>query len=200
MPSGVHLRDARQQLFDAAELVLLRDGPSALTSRAVTAEAGCAKGVLHRHFADFDVFLEELVLDRMASLHQQAEVLLASVGSGSVVGNLTAAFVELFGPTPVAIIPLITFRAQLRANLRKRRPQGGVAILAESTDAVIAYLAAERDQGRIVDDADTDSLAMSLVGGGHLLFSDPDSRRPDRVAVGRFISATLERSLVGGST
>jgi AcrR family transcriptional regulator len=44
VPTGVHLRDARQQLFDAAERVLLRDGPDALTSRAVTDEAGCAKG------------------------------------------------------------------------------------------------------------------------------------------------------------
>jgi AcrR family transcriptional regulator len=65
VPTGVALRDAREQLFDAAERVLLRDGPSALTSRAVTTEAGCAKGVLHRHFADLDAFLAELVLDRI---------------------------------------------------------------------------------------------------------------------------------------
>jgi DNA-binding transcriptional regulator YbjK len=36
VPTGVHIRDAREQLFKAAERVLLRDGPSALTSRAVT--------------------------------------------------------------------------------------------------------------------------------------------------------------------
>ena len=33
VPTGVAIRDARRQLFDAAERVLLRDGPSALTSR-----------------------------------------------------------------------------------------------------------------------------------------------------------------------
>lgn len=44
MPTGVAIRDVREQLFAAAERVLLRDGPSALTSRAVTSEAGCAKG------------------------------------------------------------------------------------------------------------------------------------------------------------
>ncbi len=60
MPTGVALRDAREQMFAAAERILLRDGPQALTSRAVTAEAGVAKGVLHRHFADFDAFLAEL--------------------------------------------------------------------------------------------------------------------------------------------
>ena len=65
----------REQLFDAAERVLLRDGPSALTSRAVTTEAGVAKGVLHRHFADFDAFLAELVLDRVARIAGQAAAL-----------------------------------------------------------------------------------------------------------------------------
>ena len=68
MPTGVAIRDVREQLFDAAERVLLRDGPSGLTSRAVTTEAGCAKGVLHRHFADFDGFLAEFVLDRVDRL------------------------------------------------------------------------------------------------------------------------------------
>ncbi len=43
MPTGVALRDVRQQLFDAAQRVLLQAGPDALTSRAVTTEAGCAK-------------------------------------------------------------------------------------------------------------------------------------------------------------
>src|SRR3569833_1160895 len=86
VPTGVHLRDAREQLFGAAERALLRDGPHALTSRAVTAEAGVAKGVLHRHFADFDAFLAELVLARLARLAAQAAALRESVGSGFVVG------------------------------------------------------------------------------------------------------------------
>ena len=80
MPTGVAIRDAREQLFDAAERVLLRDGPNALTSRAVTTEAGCAKGVLHRHFADFDAFLAELVADRIARLEGQAAALRAPPG------------------------------------------------------------------------------------------------------------------------
>ncbi len=125
MPTGVHLRDARQQLFDAAERVLLRDGPNELTSRAVTEEAGCAKGVLHRHFADFDAFLTELVLDRAGQLRAQARELRETVGTGTVAGNLTEALTALFGPVPVAIIPLITFRDGLRARLRKAEPEGG---------------------------------------------------------------------------
>ncbi len=129
MPTGVALRDAREQLFDAAERVLLRDGPSALTSRAVTTEAGCAKGVLHRHFADFDAFLAELVLDRVARIDAQAAALRESAGTGTVAGNLTGALTDLFGSVAVAIVGLITFRDELRARLRRdhadRRPAAG---------------------------------------------------------------------------
>ncbi|GAA3935049.1 TetR/AcrR family transcriptional regulator [Actinoplanes auranticolor] len=191
MPTGVHLRDARQQLFDAAERVLLRAGPGGLTSRAVTDEAGCAKGVLHRHFSDFDAFLAELVLDRAAQLESQAEALRESAGTGTPADNLTAALTMLFGPVPLAIIPLITFRDELRARLRQARPGGGIAILAQVTTAVSAYLADERDRGRIAADADLESLTLSLVGGGHLLFTDRDPGPPTTAAVHRFVTSVL---------
>ncbi|MGH3587912.1 MAG: TetR/AcrR family transcriptional regulator [Pseudonocardia sp.] len=191
MPTGVHLRDARQQLFDAAERVLLRDGPDALTSRAVTDEAGCAKGVLHRHFDDFDAFLVDLVLDRAAQLEAQASALRESAGTGTVTDNLTAALTTLFGPVPVAIIPLVTFRDELRARLRRVHPGGGIAILAQATEAVAAYLTEERARGRIAADADIDSLTLSLVGGGHLLFADRDPGPPSPVTVGKLVTTAL---------
>lgn len=191
MPTGVHLRDARQQLFDAAERVLLRTGPSGLTSRAVTDQAGCAKGVLHRHFDDFDAFLTELVLDRAARLEAQAGALRDSAGTGTVAENLTRALTTLFGPVPVAIIPLITFRDELRARLRRVRPGGGIAILSEVTTAISAYLADERARGRIAADTDIDALTLSLVGGGHLLFADRDPGPPTTSVVDRFVTSVI---------
>src|SRR5436305_10285266 len=110
VPTGVALRDVREQLFDAAERVLLRAGPSALTSRAVTAEAGVAKGVLHRHFADFDAFLADFVLDRVERMDPQAAALREAAGTGTVVGNLADAVTALFGSVAVAIVPLVIFR------------------------------------------------------------------------------------------
>ncbi|HEX3593059.1 MAG TPA: TetR/AcrR family transcriptional regulator [Pseudonocardiaceae bacterium] len=191
MPTGVHLRDARQQLFEAAERVLLRDGPDGLTSRAVTDEAGCAKGVLHRHFADFDAFLTDLVLDRAAQLETEASALRESAGTGTVAGNLTSALTTVFGPVPVAIIPLITFRDELRARLRQARPGGGIAILAQATTAVSGYLADERDLGRVAADADIDSLTLSLVGGGHLLYADRDLGTPTTTTVQKLVTTAL---------
>lgn len=191
MPTGVQLRDARQQLFEAAERVLLRDGASALTSRAVTEEAGCAKGVLHRHFTDFDAFLTDLVLDRAARLEASTTRLRESVGSATIVGNLTVALTEFFGPVPAAIVPLITFRDGLRTRLRQATPGGGIAILGQATVAIAAYLAAERNLGRITTAADLHSLTLSLVGGGHLLTTAQEPGPPSDDAVERLVAAVI---------
>ncbi|MEV6877394.1 TetR family transcriptional regulator [Amycolatopsis sp. NPDC051128] len=169
MPTGVHLRDVRQQLFHAAERILLRDGPNALTSRAVTTEADVAKGVLHRHFTDFDAFLAELVRDRIARLADQAALLRAAAGTRTPAENLVDALTEVFDPVSVALVSLVFFRDELRARLR--RPGEGLPILAEARAMLADYLTAERAQGRIAADAEVDSLALSLIGAGHLLFA-----------------------------
>jgi AcrR family transcriptional regulator len=190
MPTGVALRDVRRQLFDAAEHVLLRHGPNALTSRAVTTEAGVAKGVLHRHFADFDAFLAEFVLDRIDRMDAQAAALRESVGTGTVVGNLTAALTALFRSAAVAIVALITSRDGLRARLRETWPTG-VPILTEAVTMIASYLTAERDLGRIAADADADLLAPTLIGAGHLLFADRGGPPPDADAVREVVTTVL---------
>jgi AcrR family transcriptional regulator len=190
VPTGVAIRDVREQLFSAAERVLLRDGPNALTSRAVTTEAGCAKGVLHRHFADFDDFLAELVLDRIARIETQAAALLESAGTGTVAGNLTGALTDLFGSVAVAIVALIIFRDDLRARLRRTRPTG-IPLLTEAAAMIASYLAAERDLGRISADADINTLAPTLIGAEHLLFADRKGGPPEADAVHKVVTTVI---------
>jgi AcrR family transcriptional regulator len=191
VPTGVAIRDAREQLFAAAERILLRDGPNALTSRAVTTEAGFAKGVLHRHFADFDAFLAELVLDRIAGIDDQATALRHSAGTGTVAGNLTGALTDLFGSVAVAIVALITFRYDLRARLRQARPAVGVPLLTEATAMIASYLAAEQELGRIAADADVATLAPMLIGTGHLLFAGRDGIPPEAGAVRKVVATAI---------
>jgi AcrR family transcriptional regulator len=190
VPTGVALRDAREQLFDAAERILLRDGPSALTSRAVTAEAGVAKGVLHRHFTDFDAFLADLVMDRIDRMDSKAAVLLSAAGTGTVVGNLAEALTTLFESVAVAMVSLITFRDDLRARLRETWP-AGVPVLTEAVIMIGSYLTFERALGRIADDAEVDGLAPTLVGAAHLLFADREGPRPDAAAVRRVVLTVI---------
>ena len=91
MPTGVAMRDVREQLFDAAERMLLRAGPERADQPGGHHRGGLAKGVLHRHFADFDAFLAELVLRPHRPDRRDAGVLREAAGTGTVAGNLAAA-------------------------------------------------------------------------------------------------------------
>jgi AcrR family transcriptional regulator len=183
------MRDAREQLFDAAERVLLRDGTGGLTSRAVTAEAGVAKGVLHRHFTDFDAFLAELALDRIAGIAGQARALRAAAGAGTVAGNLTAALPGLFTPATLALTRVIIGRDELRARLRAATGSR-LPVLTEATAMTREYLAAEQALGRVAAGADIATLAAMLTGAVHLLLTDTDGP-PEPAAVARVIAASL---------
>jgi AcrR family transcriptional regulator len=189
VPTGVAIRDPRGQLFDAALRILLRDGPAALTSRTVTAEAGVAKGVLHRHFADFDAFLTDLALDRIALINRQAADLRAAAGTGTVTGNLAAALPALFDPAVLALIRLVIARDELRTRLRAAAGSR-IPLLSESTALVVGYLTAERDLGRIAAGADIGTLAPTLIGAAHLLFTDADGT-PGPAAVTKVVDTVL---------
>jgi AcrR family transcriptional regulator len=193
VPTGIAIRDVREQLFDAADRILLRDGPEALTSRAVTTEAGVAKGVLHKHFTDFDGFLAEFVLDRIDRMDSQAAALRVAAGTGTVAGNLTEALLALFGSVAVAIVPLITYRDELRARLRDSWP-AGVPVLTEAVVMIEEYLGAERDLGRIAADAEVGMLAPMLIGTAHLLFADRKAGPPEAAAVRTVVSKVLARA------
>jgi AcrR family transcriptional regulator len=178
-------------LFDAAERVLCRDGASGLTSRAVTAEAGVAKGVMHRHFADFDAFLAELIVSRVAKLEAPARALRDAAGSGSVVDNLADALTAVFSPLAVAIVALVITRDGLRARLRET----GAArfpLITEGSALITAYLNAEQALGRVVASVEVPTLSHSLIGASHLLFTDREGGPPDAKALRAVVISVMQ--------
>jgi AcrR family transcriptional regulator len=194
VPTGVPIRDIRQQLFDAAERVLLRDGPDALTSRAVTTEAGVAKGILHRHFPDFDTFLAALVVTRLERLEVCSADLRVAAGTLAVTDHLTRALADALDPGARAIVSLVCSRHALLARLRLTTPRG-IPLLTETSTIVAAYLTAERGLGRIALDADVDTLAVILVGAAHLVVAGGDGGRPDADELRDVVSTVIDRAL-----
>ncbi|EST19055.1 TetR/AcrR family transcriptional regulator [Streptomyces roseochromogenus] len=190
MPTGIALRDAREQLFAAAERVLLRDGANALTSRAVTTEAGVAKGLLHRHFADFDDFLVQFVLDRIGRIEAQAIALRESAGTGRVVDNLTHTLTGLFESIALKIVGLVVSRDAVRTRLREVTG-GGIPVLREATDMIRSYLAVERERGRVAADADIEALAPTLIGAAHLLFAGREDTPPATGEVEKVVTTVI---------
>ena len=190
MARGVAIPGVREQLFAAADRVLARTGPAGLTTRAITAEAGVANGVLHRHFRDLDVFLTEFAASRLAALAEAAASLPSRAGQGSVAGNLTDATVALFGPSALALMNLVAARPGLRPSVEHAAaPTGGG--IGDIQSQFAAYLDAEKELGRIAPGADTQALAFTLIGAVHHLVITNPAGLPDLPERVRRIVAAL---------
>ncbi|MEV7723519.1 TetR/AcrR family transcriptional regulator [Streptomyces sp. NPDC087917] len=166
-PRGVAIEDLRERLFAAADRVLARDGAAGLTSRAVTEEAGCAKGVLHTHFAGLDEFVAELVLFRFASAAALCEDLPSRAGTGAVGEHLAGVATAVLTLDP-GLVGLAVTRSAAAQRVRSAWESGapGFAVVQR---AVSDYLRAERDLGRVAADLDAETVALAFVGTLHHL-------------------------------
>ncbi|MEV0375199.1 TetR/AcrR family transcriptional regulator [Streptomyces sp. NPDC050636] len=167
-PRGVAIPDVRERLFAAAERVLAREGPGALTSRAITGEAGCAKGMLHTHFAGLDEFVAELVLDRLGHTASQAGDLPGRAGQATVAENLVAVALALLTSMEPTVVGLAMTRPGASLRVRRALADGAPGFTAVQ-DSITAYLDAEQRLGRLTDGTDTATVALALVGTVHHL-------------------------------
>jgi len=176
-PRGRAIPGVREQLFQAADRLLVRAGPTALTTRAITSEAGVANGVLHRHFRDLDTFLAEFAADRLQAIADTAAALPARAGQGTVIGNLTDATLALFGSSALALVNLVASRPALGTALEHITTVGSG--LGDVDKHFTAYLEAEKRLGRIAADADTQTIAFTLLGSVHHLMVTNPAGLPD---------------------
>lgn len=191
-PRGVATPDVRERLFAAAERVVERDGPGALTSRSVTTEAGCAKGLLHAHFAGFDQFVADLVLDRFARAATKARALPGLAGQSTVAGNLDGIVRALFDSGGPALSGLAMTRAEASQRVRTAL-EGGAPGFAAIQEAITDYLKAEQKRGRVAERTDPDAVALAVVGTAHhLLMTSPPSAPDPRPAMARLVTALVE--------
>lgn len=195
-PRGVATPDVRERLFAAAEQVLEREGPGALTSRSITTEAGCAKGLLHTHFAGLDAFVAELVLDRLARTARRAEGLPGRAGRGDVVENLVdvaLALLDSAGPT-------VTTLALTRPGAARQFREGmeaGVPGFTAVQESIAAYLDAELRLGRLATGLDAEAVALAVVGTvHHLRMTGCDPARDARGLVRRLVDALVAAAVV----
>ena len=197
MARGVAIPEVRAQLFDAAERVLARDGPAGLTTRAVTAEAGVANGVLHRHFRDLDEFLVAFAASRLQAIADDAAALPGRAGHGSITGNLTEATMAVFGAGAQALMSLVAAKPELGPALEHDTGQAGG--LGDIERHFTAYLDAEKKLGRIGPSADTKTLAFALLGTAHHLVITHQGGAPGLRRQVRRIVAALAAGMDAGA-
>lgn len=193
VPRGIAIPQLRQQLFAAAEQVILRDGPARLSGRAVTGEAGVAAGLLYAHFTDFDDFLTGYAVDRGFTVAAAAASLPERAGEGDIAENLCDALLAIPRPTLTALARLLVLRPELAPRVH--------AVLGDRTAGLEAieraaseYLAAEQRIGRLHEEADPSGLALALVSVLHhlVLTADETEDAPARLrrAVGSLFGSS----------
>ncbi|MFJ9457796.1 TetR/AcrR family transcriptional regulator [Kitasatospora sp. NPDC101447] len=189
-PRGVAIPDVRERLFSAAERVLAREGPAGLTNRAVTEEAGCAKGLLYNHFADLDDFVAQLVLDRFERVAAEVAPLPGRAGSGDVRENAVGAALVLLGAAGPAVAAVALSRQGVTQRVRTAWEAGAPG--PDAIEGALArYLEAEQRLGRVAAGADCAMLALALTGTVHHLLMHGDRPADGPALVRRLVAALV---------
>jgi AcrR family transcriptional regulator len=184
-------------MFAAADRVLARDGPAGLTTRTITTEAGVANGVLHRHFRDLDEFLAAFVGSRLEAIADGAAALPGRAGHATVAGNLTEATVAVFGASAQALMSLVAAKPELSQALEHATGRAGG--LGDIERHFAAYLDTEKKLGRIGPGADTEALALTLLGTVHHLVTTRRADAPGLCRQVRRIVAALVAGMDAGA-
>jgi AcrR family transcriptional regulator len=196
MPRGVAIPEVRQQLFAAVERIVAADGPTALTGRAVTREAGVATGLLHAHFADFDEFLAQYAIDRAFVVSAGSAALPGRAGTGDVAATLTDAVLEVPAEAMAGLTRLLVVRPQLADRVRAVLGEQGAGLDAVHA-AVAAYLAAEQRLRRLPEATDTEALALAVVGVLHHLALTAGAGPELHRRVRRTVAAVIRQQAAG---
>ena len=188
MPTGRALEDARGLLLETGRRILAERGASALTSRSVTEASGVAKGVLHRHFDDFDAYTAVLAAGESVRI-RGVEPRVAESAAAAVADVVE----QVFTPTMLALVSLVIGRDGVRRRVSDGSP--GIPLLGDATSAIADVLAAGREVGWIRKDADVPVLALALAGSAYLLSAGASAALPEHGTVQEFVESILAASL-----
>jgi AcrR family transcriptional regulator len=183
----------RASLLRHARRLVERDGPQALTMRALAAEAACAIGLPYKVFADRDELVAELVLEEFSELRGELDGWTSRAGTGTVGSNLARyAAILLERELPAwEMVGTVGDDKLSRAAAEKAGPSG---LLASFDTAVRDYLAAEQRLGRVAREVDPEAWGFLITGAIHnLLIAGPGYPRPSKRRLARFLAEVAER-------
>ena len=179
----------RAALLEHAQRLVSRDGASALTMRALSAEAGVSLGLLYKIFADRREIVDEIVAAEMRRFGAAAESLLTRAGSYTVGDNL------IWFASIVLNSPAAPLAQELHADDQRLESAAKVAertgLSPTSFPALLAdYLTAEQRAGRVRDNIDCQAFGFLIAGALHnLLIAGPAWPRPQRRQLKRYFTA-----------
>jgi len=188
----------RASLVGHARRIIERDGPGALTMRALATEADCAVGLPYKVFADRHELVGENIHAEFLRLGERFDEMIGRAGTGTVGGNLAWLAEVLLESPAVALAPEVMGNAQLSKEFTERIHATGIGPASFET-AFSQYLVAEKAAGRVNGDVDEKAFAFLLAGAVHNLMISGDayprpSRRRLRQLLGSAATAIAPRS------
>jgi AcrR family transcriptional regulator len=182
-------QELRDALLEHARRLVSREGASALTMRALAAEAGVSLGLPYKIFADRREIVDEIVAAEMRRFGAAAESLLNRAGSYTVGDNLTwFASIVLNSPAAPLAQELHADDQRLESATRVAERAG---IGPASFPPILAdYLTAEQRAGRVRDNIDCQAFGFLIAGALHnLLIAGPAWPRLERRQLKRYLTA-----------
>jgi AcrR family transcriptional regulator len=182
-------QELRATLLEHAQRLVSRDGASALTMRALAAEAGVSLGLPYKIFADRREIVDEIVSAEVRRFGAAAETLLNRAGTYTVGDNL------IWFASIVLNSPAAPLAQELHADDQRLESANRVAertgLRPASFPAVLAdYLTAEQRAGRVRDNIDCEAFGFLIAGALHnLLIAGPAWPRPERRQLIRYLTA-----------
>jgi AcrR family transcriptional regulator len=185
--------ELRASLLAHAEALIRRDGPQALTMRALAAEAECAVGLPYKVFASREDLVGALAHAEMTRLTEEFAQWVAGAGTRTVGENLGRyATILVETDRPALILAGMIGDAGLDASVAGGAHETG--LLASFDTAVTDYLRAEQRLGRVAADVDVKAYGFLVTGALHNLAVSPAGYpRPDARTLKRLLSAVARQ-------
>lgn len=179
----------RASLIAHAQRLISREGASALTMRALAAEAGCALGLPYKVFADRHDLVVQILHAEFTQLRAAQQELADRAGTRTVATNL-AWFADLLLDSPaVALVQEVVADEGLSKAVAAQVHETGVGP-GDFESVFAGYLAGEKRARRVAPDVDENALGFFVAGAVHNLIVAGDAwPKPTRRRLKRHLAA-----------
>jgi AcrR family transcriptional regulator len=167
----------RRRLVDHARTLIERDGPAALTMRALAKEAGCSLGLPYTVFANRNELVLQVLHDDFDHFRGVYDQLVERAGTATVGGNLAWFAEELRAAPAVALAHEVVGDESMHHAFTAMADHTGAGP-AVWEDVIARYLAAEQRADRVDRSVDTKAFGFLVAGAIHNLIMSGDAYPP----------------------
>jgi len=163
--TGVGMPAMRERILEAASSIIREQGFSAVTTKKIAAEAGCAEGSIFRIFGDKGGLLAAVLsfgLPETKRLYETVDEACGATDLRAALLEVTQALLGFYGASFPLIGSALADRGLFERYAGAHR-QGGTGPR-QAWELVSRFLTAQREAGRVRGAADIETAAITLTG------------------------------------